>query len=95
MQELKLDGYTYEYIGEKAGVSRQRIQQILSPPKEIRDYITKKYDGRCSECGLIVNKSGHVHHNKGNGENYNDIENLELLCIGCHRKRHDPIRIAE
>lgn len=30
MLDMRLDGYTYERIGERFGVSRQRIQQILS-----------------------------------------------------------------
>jgi len=30
MLDMKLDGYSFEYIGERFGVSRQRVQQILS-----------------------------------------------------------------
>ena len=88
MLRLRLEGETYQSIADKAGVSRQRIQQVISPPKAIRDYIIAKYDGMCAKCGLIVGKPGHVHHNIGNGENYNDIDNLELLCISCHRVAH-------
>ena len=87
--ELRLEGRTYQYIADKAGVSRQRIQQIISPPKEIRDFVVNKYSGYCAGCGLYVGIGGHVHHeNSDSEENYNDIENLRLLCISCHRKKH-------
>jgi len=88
MLDLRLQGQTYEAIATQAGISRQRVQQLLSPPRAVRDYVVKKHDGRCKECGLIVGKSGHVHHVGSNGENYNDIDNLQLLCISCHRRKH-------
>ena len=88
--KLRLDGLTYEQIGLRAGISRQRVQQLLSPPFSIRKFIVEKYQGKCSRCGIYVGKSGHVHHNGDNPETYNDIENLELLCLGCHRKAHNP-----
>ena len=91
MLRLRLEGRTYEYIANKAGVSRQRVQQIISPPKEVRKYVVDKYNGRCTECGLYVGYSGHVHHEGANGEeDYNDIENLQLLCISCHGHKHNP-----
>lgn len=85
---MRLEGLTYQQIANTVGVSRQRIQQLLSPPKEIRDYVIRKFNGKCVDCGIQVGKSGHVHHNNGDEENYNDIENLELLCISCHKRRH-------
>lgn len=88
MVKRRIEGYTYEAIAKEAGVSRQRIQQLLAPPKEIRDYIITKYRGLCFDCGLIVNKSGHVHHENSDAEDFNDIDNLVLLCKSCHRKRH-------
>ena len=88
MQAMLLDGNTYRDIAEKAGISRQRVQQILSPPKAIRDFITLKYNKRCLDCGLLVNKSGHIHHQNSDNEVYNNIDNLVLLCISCHRIRH-------
>ena len=30
MLEMRLNGYSFKYIGERFGVSRQRVQQILS-----------------------------------------------------------------
>lgn len=89
MLKLRLDGRTYQYIADSAGVSRQRIHQVLSPPLIVRDFVVKKYNGRCDVCDIFVGKGGHVHHNESkNEENYNDLENLQLLCLSCHRKSH-------
>ena len=92
MIELKLRGETYQKIGEMAGVSRQRVQQKTAPPPKIKNIIFEKYDGICQECGKQTKKNkGHIHHNNGNGtfpENYNDIENLVLVCTSCHRTLH-------
>jgi len=92
--ELRLKGMTYQAIANEAGVSRQRIQQLLSPPEAVRVYVVNKYHGCCKECGLLVGNTGHIHHEGGNEENYNDIENLELLCISCHRIKHST-RVVE
>ena len=88
MLKLRLDGLTYRDIANRAGISRQRVQQLLSPPPKIRQFVLDKYDDRCNRCGVYVGYSGHVHHNGDNPETYNDINNLELLCLSCHRKAH-------
>lgn len=55
----------------------------------IRQYLFKKYDNRCCQCGWdkINLKTGKipltVHHKDGNYKN-NIEENLELLCPNCH-----------
>ena len=89
MLRLRLNGYTYQYIADEAKVSRQRVQQILSPPRAIREFVVHKYKGKCERCGIFVGKSGHVHHRDShNGDNFDDIDNLELLCTSCHRNAH-------
>ena len=89
MLKLRLEGRTYQYIANKSGITRQRIQQILSPPPSIRKYIVEKYASLCADCGIYVGSSGHVHHNGINGEDdFEDKENLRLLCISCHRRKH-------
>ena len=85
---LRLEGWTYQMIGDKLGISRQRAQQITSPRPHIRRIIVEKARGECESCGIYVGKSGHVHHKDGNGDDYNDIENLQLLCLACHRVKH-------
>ena len=89
---LRLQGKSYAEIGRKFGVSKQRILQIIGPPPEIKQFIYNKYNGICQVCNTSVKKKkGHVHHQNGNNtlvENYNEIDNLILVCIGCHRTLH-------
>lgn len=85
---LRLEGLTYKAIADKVGLSRQRIQQLLSPPTEIRNIVVARAEGKCQECGILVGDSGHVHHNGDEVDAYNDIANLELLCLSCHRRKH-------
>ncbi len=90
MLNMQLEGYTYQEIGHYFGLSRQRIQQLLSPPRKVREFIHTKYSGKCFACGIRVGVSGHIHHLLLGKENYNDIDNLVLLCASCHRKAHTP-----
>ena len=87
--KMRLDGMTYAAIGTAIGISRQRVQQLLSPPKAIRDYVVEKFQGRCSRCGIYVGSSGQVHHvDDLDFDSYNGFNNLELLCLSCHRQVH-------
>uniref|UniRef100_A0A6M3JRP5 Uncharacterized protein n=1 Tax=viral metagenome TaxID=1070528 RepID=A0A6M3JRP5_9ZZZZ len=52
--ELRLMGYTYAAIAQKAGISRQRVQQLLCPPTHVRNFVVKKYGGKCKKCGVLV-----------------------------------------
>ena len=86
---LKLDGQSYRAIAEQAGLSKQRVYQLLAPPKAIRIMVVSKYEGRCANCHIHVGKSGHVHHvGTANFDDYNEIDNLRLLCPSCHRLSH-------
>lgn len=86
--ELKLKGLTYQAIADRYGVSRQYIQQLISPPASVKKWLIKKSGGKCQSCGLDIGRHGHAHH-KGNGEDsYNKIEELEYLCISCHLSKH-------
>lgn len=91
MLHLRLQGLSYAAIAQAAGVSRQRVQQLLSPSKGVRDYIIAQCQGKCLDCGIPSVQGGHIHHNNAVptlAEDYNDITNLVLLCPSCHRKRH-------
>jgi len=90
--KLRLAGYSYAEIGKKMTVSRQRIQQLLSPPARIRDRVITSAQGKCQGCDLFVGSNGHIHH-KGikrieTQDDYNKINNLVLLCISCHSRAH-------
>lgn len=88
---LRLEGLTFAEIGAKLDLSRQRIQQMLSPPKAVRDFVVERAMGKCQRCGVLVGKAGHVHHRKSSEVDagaYNDQGNLRLLCPSCHRSEH-------
>ena len=88
MTTMKLDGETYQAIGKQFNLSRQRVQQLLEPPAFIRKLVYERAEGRCESCGILVGVRGHIHH-KGNGDyDYQNIENLQLLCPSCHRLIH-------
>ncbi len=90
MLKLRLSGWTYQDIANKAGISRQRIQQILSPSSRIRDWVVREAGGICQTCGIWVGQSGHVHHiEAAEFETYNHMPSLRLLCLSCHRKAHN------
>jgi transposase len=86
--ELYQQGFTYEYIGEELGVSKQRIHQLIKDYKNMgRRGREGKYRniGVCQECK--TNKAEVLHHKDFNNSNDSE-ENLEKLCRGCHIKRH-------
>ena len=88
----RLSGKTYQEIATEHNVSRQRIQQILSPPPSVKKLVTDRAFGKCEDCGVLVGKSGHIHHcdtkTKDLIEDYNDLPNLQLLCPSCHMIAH-------
>lgn len=91
MLEMRLAGATYQSIADSASVSRQRIQQILSPPRVIRKLIVERAHGQCQDCGVRLGRSGHCHHVGDIMETYNDLENIRLLCLSCHSKAHNVV----
>jgi 5-methylcytosine-specific restriction endonuclease McrA len=86
--QLRLDGLSYAEIGKRLNVSRQRIQQYFCPPAGVRELIRRRYNDKCADCGISVGEHGHIHHEGNSFETYTDTDNLYLLCISCHRKRH-------
>ena len=89
MLRRRVAGVSYAEIAKAAGVSPQRIQQILSPPTAVRKQVIATFSGDCARCGLRVGNSGQVHHlGARNGEDWNDLASLQLLCLGCHAVVH-------
>ena len=88
---LRLNGLTYQSIGKTLHVSRQYAQQLTSPPKAIRDRVINLAHSKCEKCQVHIGSNGQVHHKKAKNleeEVYNDLENLQLLCLACHRRSH-------
>lgn len=90
--EMRLLGRTYADIGVALGVSRQRAQQLLSPPGDVRRAVLARAHGACQRCGIALEISrAHVHHTKATGldpDDYNDLPNLVALCTSCHGGAH-------
>lgn len=86
---LRMSGLSFPQIAKIFHVSPQRIQQILCPDPQTRDAVKKHSNNHCERCGIYV-LHGHVHH-KAQGDEfarYNNIANLQYLCISCHRHVH-------
>ena len=87
--EKRLKGMSYQAVADSLNISRQRVQQIIAPPKNIRDLVFSRANGKCEGCGILVGRSGQVHHLYNTLEDYNDTDNLQLLCVSCHKKAHN------
>lgn len=92
---MRLEGMTYSAISKKLGISRQRVEQIASPPTDILAALRERAGGRCEICGLYIGKAGHAHHKGKDSETYEDINELQYLCISCHRRCHNGKRYGK
>ncbi len=88
MRSFRRDGLSYSEIAKKFGISRQRIHQILSPPRELIKSIKSRSGSKCENCGISQPRGGHIHHISEKIENRNNMSNLEYLCPSCHRIKH-------
>ena len=81
-----MKGLTYLEISEKMGISRQRVQQLVRPVAPVYSFVRKRANSKCEKCGIEI-RSGNVHHKRETGlseSEFNSIDNLEYLCVGCH-----------
>lgn len=87
-RSLKSQGKSYQDVGEILGVSRQRVQQIVSLTEKERSLLIEKNHNKCSLCGIEKNNL-EVHHL--------DYEKniVIILCFNCHRFLHREIRKEE
>jgi hypothetical protein len=83
--ELKMKGLSYAEIAKRFGVSRQRVQQMIRPPREVYNEVRNRAKGMCQLC-FVELKSGHVHHM--GTEDWDDWRNLRYLCATCHTALH-------
>jgi len=87
---LRLQGLTYAAIGERVGLSAQRVGQLLSPPAPTHRGIWRRAHGRCQDCGIILGRTNGQAHMPGlDREDFSRPSQLRLLCPGCHRKAHE------
>ncbi len=86
--ELKMRGWSYARIAKKYGLSPQRIQAIISPPRAINQLVIARAHQKCEKCGTELNHSGQIHHRNYIEDDYNDLSQLQYLCIRCHVLAH-------
>jgi hypothetical protein len=78
-RSLKDSGMTYAAIAVEMGVTRQRVQNLVSPTDKEKREIIKGAGGKCSRCRS--SEKLHIHHN-----DYSDDPEIEVLCVACHRR---------
>ncbi len=91
MRDMLLDGRHYTEIAASAGISRQRVEQLLSPPRHLMTKVRERAQDRCEDCGILIHKGAHLHHINGDNldpNQYNGIENIKYLCPSCHKREH-------
>ena len=81
---------TFTEIAEKYGVSKQRIQQLVSAPPAIRKFVHENSKKVCRECGAPVVLRDMQVHEQGAGlvDNYDNISMLICMCRDCHVTEH-------
>ena len=88
---LKLQGLTYEQIGNKLGISLGQAQVLIRPSAPTRKLVKQRAEGKCENCGTTL-PNGQYHHksSKTTVAAFNQAENLEYLCPTCHGYRRWP-----
>ena len=74
--QLNLEGLTLGEIGSKLGVTRQRVHQILQPPRHIFNAIMARTRGRCECCGIRA-RPVHIHAHEAEREINGEIVSIE------------------
>lgn len=76
VKEEKLNLYEFERLSPKPRIPIS---------KELKEYLISERGIICEICEYNIME--HIHHIDEDPTN-NDLDNLQLLCIDCHRKQH-------
>lgn len=99
--ELRDKGLSYQAIATVFGISRQRVHQLSSDYKQLRNghnsfkgwYVSLRMlvldrdEHKCQKCDCADTLV--IHHIGGSDLN-NDLSNLITLCRACHQRLHKP-----
>lgn len=68
---------------------RNYSNYLKSPQwRALRRRLYQERGGRCSDCGVKLGSRYEVHHKTYVRVGDEDLDDLDLLCLKCHRKRH-------
>ena len=84
---LWLYGFSYTQIASMIGGTRQNVQQLIQPTYNIRLWVRARAGDRCEGVRIgrrCAAKGKHIHH-RSRTMPHNRLDNLELLCLSCHR----------
>ena len=83
-----LQGMTFTAIAKEMGVSRQWVHEMLCRPPALRKATYDLAGGKCQECFVHLGRNGH-YHSTDDGPIDDFTKPLVLLCLACHRPKHD------
>lgn len=81
-------GATYREVGSAFGISHQRVQQIVAPPREVRELLAARAAGRCERCDQEKRLEAHHIRRGATVEGWDTKERFLSLCRSCHSKEH-------
>lgn len=80
-----LTGMTFTDIAKEMGVSRQWVQEMLTPPPALRKATYARAQGKCQVCGMHLGRNAH-YHSEPTGPIEDFSKPLVMLCCACHRQ---------
>jgi len=62
--------------------------------RALRKRLYKDRGGKCEDCGKKLKSHYHAHHRTYARMGCESLDDLTLLCTGCHQKRHPNKKIG-
>jgi len=96
---LREAGVSFEKIGNRYGITRQRAQQVISGYQVLNRSLARGKGGYRTihkavllrdnnTCQVCVSTNGLIVHHRDKDNSNNKLSNLITLCRSCHQKEH-------